>query len=390
MLMRNTASRTLEPRLSSRIHDLHSSPIRDILSVIDQPGMVSFAGGLPSADTFPDLALQGIPNRLLQYGPSEGEPELRRHIAGQLQALGLAVNEHQVIILSGSQQGIDLVAKLFVDTGTPVALESPCYLAALQAFRFFGLQAIPLDPDKPEHALFQGKQFPALAYINPTFQNPTGRCWTEEQRRQMADAADQTGTVIFEDDPYRDLVYDPVERTPVCAHLKQASWIYQGSFSKSMAPGLRIGFLAASEVLVPYLVRLKQAADLHSSRVGQWLVMSQLQQAGREHQLETLACRYREKRDRFQQLLCEHFDDLAHWELPSGGLFFWLRLKRPLDTSALLAKAIVNNVAFMPGEPFFIDSSSRYPAMRLNFSHADDDQMQRGLAVLADLTREGR
>ncbi len=314
-------------QFSKRISNLHSSPIREILAVIDQPGMVSFAGGLPSPDIFPTFDLHDMPQATLQYGASEGEPQLRDHIAADLQAMGLEVKSDQIIVLSGSQQGIDLVAKLFIDRGTYVALESPTYLAALQVFRFFGMRAVTLDAEAPEQVLALSKHKPSLVYVIPTFQNPTGMCWSRQQREHLATTADDSGVVIFEDDPYRDLVYEPVDHTPVCAHLRRASWIYQGSFSKSMAPGLRLGFLAASPDLVPWLVRLKQATDLHSSRVSQWLVLNQLRDPTRESQLKALALCYRVKRDYFQKVLLQHFNDLATWHVPKGGLFFWLRLR---------------------------------------------------------------
>ena len=158
---------------SARLADLHASPIREILSVIDRPGMVSFAGGLPAAETFPALKVDAIPRALLQYGPSEGEPELREAVAADLDAIGLKCSAGQVLILSGSQQGIDLVAKLFIDPGTTVALESPTYLAALQVFRFFGAQFLPLDPSQPSAAWPKAVR-PSFIYTIPTFQNPTG------------------------------------------------------------------------------------------------------------------------------------------------------------------------------------------------------------------------
>ena len=373
---------------SSRIANLHSSPIREILSVIDRPGMVSFAGGLPALDTFPSLSLEGMPVSTLQYGASEGEPELRAMIADRMRAMGLDVGADQVMVVSGSQQGIDLVAKLFIDPGPRVALESPSYLAALQVFNFYGMQPVALDIDAPEAALTSGTQVPPLTYIIPTFQNPTGTCWTSEQREHLARVADETGTVVFEDDPYRDLVYDVVDRQPVCASLRKASWIYQGSFSKSLAPGLRVGFMVASPDLMPMLLHLKQASDLHTSRVSQWLILEQMKDAAEASRLQALAAHYRVKRDAFQNELLKHFDGLATWDLPPGGLFFWLRLAGDIDTSLLLDEAIRNNVAFMPGEPFFVDKALRYPALRLNFSHAAEADMQRGLQTLAGLLRE--
>jgi len=374
-------------RFSQRVGQLVASPIREILAVIDRPGMVSFAGGLPAPQSFPDIAPGAVPPAWLQYGPSEGEPELRARIAHDLNALGLDCAPEQVLVLSGSQQGIDLVAKLFVDPGTPVAVEVPTYLAALQVFRFFGARFVAFDPLQPGSLSASGIR-PAFVYAIPTFQNPTGRCFSTQTRAALAGACDASGTVLFEDDPYRDLVYEPCDRLPVCALLKRASWIYQGSFSKSLAPGLRLGFLVASPDLVVPLTRLKQAADLHSSRVSQWLVLQQLAHPCRAARLAELVSDYRARRDAFAVLLAAHLGDLATWALPPGGLFFWLSLASSLDTRTLLARAIERNVAFMPGEPFFPGTNPTTGRLRLNFSHASVSDAERGLRALAGLLRE--
>lgn len=377
-------------RLSRRISDLQASPIREILSVIDTPGMVSFAGGLPAPETFPVLSLETVPRSWLQYGPTEGEPALRERIASDLRAIGLSCTLEQVLILSGSQQGIDLVAKLFVDTGTLVAVESPTYLAALQAFRFFGARFVALDPCEPR--VRNGPRTrggrPALVYTVPTFQNPTGRSYSRAERDSLAQACDEHDVPLFEDDPYRDLAYEDCDRSPICGRLRRAPWIYQGSFSKSLAPGLRLGFLAASADLIGSLTRLKQAADLHSSRIGQWLVLQQLSSPERADRLARLVQVYRRKRDRFAGALRRHLGSIATWQTPPGGLFFWLTLERNIDTRALLPEALRRGVAFMPGEPFFPQGPPRCGALRLNFSHADEAQTERGLATLAELLRE--
>jgi len=375
------------PAFSSRIRNLHASPIREILAVVDRPGMISFAGGLPAVDSFPRFSLEAMPQRLLQYGASEGEAELRQAIAGDLQHRGLRCSAEQVLILSGSQQGIDLVAKLFVDPGSAVAVESPTYLAALQVFRFFGARFVAYDPEALDaHALAAKK--PAFAYVIPTFQNPSGRCLTDAQRNALAVACDNMWLPLFEDDPYRDLAYDPCDRTPICGQLRRAPWIYQGSFSKSLAPGLRLGYLAASEDLLPFLTRLKQAADLHSNRVSQWLVLQALNDPGRGTRLEALAGRYRQRRDGFESALRRHFGALATWRTPPGGLFFWLTLNRRIDTRRLLAGAIEQGVAFMPGEAFLPEEVDACGQLRLNFSHAGEEQAESGLATLAALVRD--
>lgn len=368
------------PTFSLRARDLHASPVRELLALIDRPGMISFAGGLPALETFTPPDLRDLPVSWLQYGPSEGEPALRARIAAELGACGLSCDPGQIIVLSGSQQGIDLVAKLFIDPGTPVWTQSPTYVAALQAFRFFGARFV--TDGGPAGEAGAGER-PVLAYVIPTFQNPTGACWSGAQRESFARRCDASGTVVFEDDPYRDLAYDACERTPVCARLRRCSWIYQGSFSKTLAPGLRLGFLAASPDLVAPLARLKQAADLHSCRVSQWLVLRHLEDPGRSSRLQDVVGSYRRKRDAFAGVLGRRLQGLATWEVPAGGLFFWLRLARPLDTRALLPRTIERGVAFMPGESFYPDARPPGGTLRLNFSHASTQQAEDGLAVLA-------
>lgn len=360
---------------SHRIDGLKPSPIRAILSVIDRPGMVSFAGGLPAAQTLPEWS-GSIARETLQYGPSEGEPELRAAVSDQLRGLGVDAPPERVMILSGSQQGIDLVSKLFVDPGTPVAVEFPTYLAALQVFRFSGARFVDLASPEAQGA--------RLAYAVPTFANPTGACASEAERDALAADCLANGTVLFEDDPYREFAYDPCDRTPVAARMAGGSWVYQGSFSKTFAPGLRLGFLAASEDLFDHLLMLKQAVDLHSSRLSQRIVLEAITDPGWAGRLERLADFYRTRRDAFDTALHRRFGDLAEWRTPKGGLFFWLRLRERIDTRGLLDAAIARDVAFMPGEEFFPDRP-RLGTMRLNFSHADPDEVDRGLRSLAEL-----
>ncbi len=368
------------PTLSQRIQDLHASPIREILAVISKPGMISFAGGLPAPESFPELDLRAVPRDMLQYGASEGETALREQICLDLRKTGLHCDPSQVLVLSGSQQGIDLVGKLMVDNGTLLALENPTYLAALQVFRFFGARFASLDRQQPEALLKQADK-PALCYVIPTFQNPTGYCYSQQEREVLAAACERQGVVLFEDDPYRDLVYDSCDRQPVCSLMQSGQWIYQGSFSKTIAPGLRLGYLVASKELLPYLTRLKQAADLHSNRVSQYLILQALQHPQRMQRITALQASYRSKRDEFAAALQQHLSEYAQWDLPKGGLFFWLKLRQHADTGKLLQQAIAKGVAFMPGEPFF-HTHQGHSYLRLNFSHADAAQMRKGMQIL--------
>jgi len=377
-------------QLARRCNRLAPSPIRDILHVLDQPDMISFAGGLPAPTSFPALPYAQVPASQLQYGASEGDRQLREALADELRLLGLDTCAERVLILSGSQQGIDLVAKLLLDVDTPIAVESPTYLAALQVFTLFGARFLPFESTAPDTLLTAEK--PRLIYTIPTFQNPTGHCYTNAQRERLANTAEKLATVVFEDDPYRDLSYGACDRKPICAHIKSGEWIYQSSFSKTLAPGLRLGYMTASESLFPHLVKLKQAADLHSSRISQSLALLLLQNPTRDARLQSLIALYRSKRNYFEQVLQHHFSDLARWDLPKGGLFFWLELfDKKIDTQALLHYAITKNIAFMPGKPFFVqgDPKTKQHMLRLNFSLASEAQIDQGLASLADMIRIG-
>jgi DNA-binding transcriptional MocR family regulator len=348
----------------------------------------------------PAVDWAAMPVSMGQYGMSEGEPELREAIAAEARQLGVDCQAAQVLIVSGSQQTIDLAAKLFIDPGTEVLVEAPTYLAALQSFQLFGAHciAVPQEHDGPDlQALRQRleQQRPAFAYLIPTFQNPSAVRYSEAKRDAVAALFDEFGVTLLEDEPYRELVFDEGTATPIVSRLRKASWIYTGTLSKTLLPGLRVGFLIATPDLFPHLLRLKQAADLHTNRIGQWQA---LQWLGSEHYRQHLAelrSFYRQRRDAMQQALLEHFAGLADWQIPQGGLFFWLRLKpapggAQLDTRTLLQAALAQNVAFMPGEAFFIDPDANPGYLRLNFSHVEPQRLGEGLARLAAVIRTAR
>jgi len=388
-------------RYSQRHENLRTSPIRDIMHAINVPGMVSLAGGLPSPDSFPALTSLTVEASQLQYGASEGEQLLREYLAESLNQRGIPTHPEQVLILTGSQQGIDLAAKLFVDPDTVVAIESPTYLAALQTFNYFGARYLEFVPGQNCYWPSQTNQteHPSLVYAVPNFQNPTGHVYSMEERQGLAAACDQTRSVLFEDDPYRDIVFEPCDRTPICSLLKRSSWIYQSSLSKTLAPGLRLGYMTSSPDLFPKLVQLKQAADLHSCRVAQQLALALLNSDNANERLQQNLQNYTHRKSYFNDLLNRIFGDLANWETPKGGLFFWLKLNTPyrLDTRKLLPTALQRHIAFMPGEYFYpvlqsqvSNRSADHPGigtLRLNFSHASEHDAAIALEKLAELIK---
>ena len=380
---------------SERVTRLKSSLIREILAAAQRPEVMSFAGGLPAESMLPVLDWSGMPTAMGQYGTSEGEPQLRELLAAEARALGIDCQASQVLVLSGSQQALDLTAKLYIDRGTEVIVEGPTYLAALQTFQLFGADclSVPLAADGPDLEALKARleqHAPAFAYLIPTFQNPSGVRYSESARDRVAALLDAHDVTLIEDEPYRELTYDGGLARPIAGRLRKASWVYTGTVSKTLLPGLRVGYLIASPDLFPHLLRLKQAADLHTNRVGQWQAMQWLGTQKYANHLVQLRDFYRERRDAMQGALVQHFADLADWQVPQGGLFFWLTLKQPLDTRTLVASAMAQDVAFMPGEPFFADPDANPGYLRLNFSHVAPHRLHQGLSRLASVIRQAQ
>ncbi|WP_413043404.1 PLP-dependent aminotransferase family protein [Pseudomonas sp. YJ42] len=377
---------------SERVDRLKSSLIREILAAAQRPEVMSFAGGLPAESMLPKVEWAQMPANMGQYGMSEGEPALREAIAAEARELGVDCSASQVLIVSGSQQTLDLASKLFIDVGTEVLLEAPTYLAALQIFQLFGADclAVPQEADGPSLVALRQRleqHKPAFAYLIPTFQNPSAVRYSEEKRDAVAALLDEFNVVLIEDEPYRELVFDESSARPIVSRMRKASWIYTGTVSKTLLPGLRVGYLIATPDLFPYLLRLKQSADLHTNRIGQWQALQWLGSEQYRTHLRELRRFYRLRRDAMQAALTEHFGDLADWQIPQGGLFFWLRLKCPVDTRTLLNPALEQDVVFMPGEPFFIDPEQNLGYLRLNFSHVAPDRLDEGVCRLAKVIR---
>ncbi|EDY84841.1 aminotransferase, classes I and II superfamily [Verrucomicrobiia bacterium DG1235] len=382
-----------EIRLAGRIKNLTGSVARDILSRTQNKDIISFAGGLPDASLWQNLQLPATPPAAYQYGPSEGELPLRQILASRAATLGLPANAQTTLITSGSQQGLDLAAKLFLEAGTPLILEAPTYLAALQVFQLFeaNIHALPLNAEGLEpdalDALLTRTQAP-LVYLNPTFQNPSGACYSLKRRKQIAAVLDAHNTVLLEDDPYRDISYEDDAPPPIARFLQKTPWIYLSSVSKTLIPGLRLGSLCCSPQLFEPLLKLKQAADLHSNRPAQFVAAQMLDNPA-ENQKRILALRhhYRQKRDHMQSALQQHFGDIAQWTLPRGGMFFWLTLPQSRDLAAALESTLQQGVAFMPGSPFFLPKQNNPCCLRLNFSLVPLEKMQQGLRILSSVLK---
>ena len=380
---------------SERVSRLKSSLIREILAAAQRPEVMSFAGGLPAEAMLPKVEWSEMPLALGQYGMSEGEPALREALAAQARALGLECTASQVLVVSGSQQTLDLAAKLYIDKGTEILLEAPTYLAALQIFQLFGAECltVPQESDGPNLAQLRSRleqHRPAFIYLIPTFQNPSAVRYSEAKRAAVAALLDEFGVTLIEDEPYRELTFDGGSAKPIAGRLQKASWIYTGTVSKTLLPGLRVGYLIASPDLFPHLLKLKQSADLHTNRIGQWQALQWIGTEKYQQHLSELRGFYRERRDAFQSALETHFSDLADWNMPQGGLFFWLTLKQPLDTRTLLNEALAGDVAFMPGEPFFPEPDKNLGHLRLNFSHIDPARLDEGLKRLATVLRQAQ
>ena len=382
-------------KFARRTRQMAPSMILELMKLMGRPGLVSLGGGLPSADGFPAEALREAsqrvltqaPREALQYGTTEGLPALREWVAERLRQRGLDVQATQVLITSGSQQGLDLVAKLLFEQGVKVAVESPTYLGALQAFAPYESDAVEVACDEAgplPDGLLEVADARAL-YLLPNFQNPTGRCIPQARRVQIAAKAKALGLPLIEDDPYGDLWFDQPPPAPVAAHWPEGT-IYLGSFSKILAPGLRLGYAVSPAPVHNLLVQAKQAADMHSSTLAQHLVLDLLRTGMLDAHLADVRARYRLGRDAMAQALHTHMRDLAAWQEPQGGMFFWLTLAPQIDGAALLPLAIEHGVSYLPGASFFADRPMHH-AIRLSFVTEPPDRIAQGVAALAQVVR---
>jgi 2-aminoadipate transaminase len=376
--------------LSQRSRALTSSAIREILKVTECPEVISFAGGLPAARAFPLAEMARASARVfarhgeaaLQYGPTEGLAALREWVAARH-----GVDAARVLITTGSQQALDLLGKVLIDPGSAVLVETPTYLGALQAFSLYEplFRALPADAEGPlPEALDEGMAAGArLLYLQPNFQNPTGRRIPLARRQALLARATALGVPVVEDDPYGELAYDGL-RLPSLLSMAADGVVYLGSLSKVLAPGLRLGYLIAPPALYGRLVQAKQAADLHTPSLAQWLAWETVRDGLLDTHLGRVRELYGARCEAMLGALQRHMPAGVRWSRPRGGMFVWLTLPHGLDATALLPQALEHQVAYVPGAAFHADGGGRN-TLRLAFVTVPEARIEQGVQALGSV-----
>ena len=384
-------------KLAARAEKMNPSVIREILKVTEKPGIISFAGGLPSPKTFPIAEFDAASHKVLsqdgqaalQYAASEGFPALREAVADMLP---WNVDPAQVLITTGSQQGLDLVAKILIDGGSKILVETPTYLGALQAFTPMEPAVVSVASDDEgvvADDLVAKAKDARFIYLLPNFQNPTGRSMSETRRAAVSAAAAQAGLPIIEDNPYGELWFDEEPPLPLSARNPEGC-IYLGSFSKVLAPGLRLGFLVAPKHIYPKLLQAKQAVDLHTPSFTQRMVAEVLKGNFLDRHVPTIRALYKSQRDAMLVALQREMAGLdVQWNTPAGGMFLWARLPEGMSAVDLLPQAVERGVAFVPGAAFYADHADAR-TLRLSFVTASVEQINIGVKALAEAIRSAR
>lgn len=395
-------------RYAQRTKGIKSSAIRELLKFTQRPEVISFAGGLPAPEVFPakrfqeacSKVLEQKPHLALQYGATEGYEPLREMVARHIARYGIKAKSENVLITSGSQQALDLIGKLLINPGDRVLVEAPTYLGALQAFNIYGADyvSVPSDEDGLRSDLLEAplRSGPKFMYVLPNFQNPGGTTLSEGRRHELVLLADKYGIPIVEDDPYGQLRYEGEHLTPLVVldreNLRRddgysiGNVLYLSTFSKTLAPGLRLGWIVAPPDVIAKLVQLKQGADLHTSTFVQMVAYEVARDNFLDEHVKLIRRVYCERRDVMLEALTRYFPPEVTWTRPKGGLFLWVTLPEGADAAELFESAVRENVAFVPGDCFYApnghgDNGKRQ--MRLNFSAAPPDQIREGIRRLS-------
>ena len=382
-----------------------SSAIRELLKLTEHPEFISFAGGLPAPEVFPvekvteavDTLMKEMPTQALQYSTTEGYRPLREHLARKMSEPGIAIDKDDILITSGSQQALDLIGKLFIDPGDRVIVEAPTYLGALQAWNAYEADYVCVRSDEQgmvvEELAEALRSNPKLIYLVPNFHNPSGATLTLERRKLLVKMADEAGVPIVEDDPYGQLRFEgdalPSLLTLDVQNRRDAgatngymgNVIYLSTFSKILAPGLRVAWAVAPVPVMRKMVHAKQGSDLQTSTFNQMLAYEVAREGYLDSHIEIIRNIYRERRDVMLAAMEQHMPPGARWNKPEGGMFLWCTLPDGVSSSVLLQHCLKNKVAFVPGDSFFPCEGGEN-TMRLNFSNAKPEMIREGIARL--------
>ncbi len=386
----------LQWHFSERAKGMQASFIREILKVTQQPEITSFAGGLPSPATFPVETMQAAFDKVLstqgkvalQYGPTDGYMPLRQWIADSLSQNGAKIAPEQVLMVSGSQQALDLIGKVLIDEGSKVLVETPSYLGALQAFSVYRPEFHSVATD--EHGLVPSSldaiaEGARLLYALPNFQNPTGRSLSVERRQELVETCARLNLPLIEDDPYGALSYSG-QPSPKMVAMNPEGVIYMGSFSKVLTPGIRLGYVVAPLPMVRRLELAKQAADLHTAQLTQMVVHEVVKDGFLDKHIPTIRELYGNQCKAMLDAMDQHFPKEATWTKPDGGMFIWVELPKHINAMELLDEAIKNKIAFVPGAPFYANEPATN-TLRLSFVTVPPERIRAGIEVLGKLIK---
>ncbi len=392
----------MQYKYADRMAHLRASEIRELLKVTENPEIISFAGGLPAPELFPIDEMTEASKRVisedgrcaLQYGSTEGYTPLREWIADRLnRTKGTRLSADNILITNGSQQGLDLTGKVFLNEGDTVICESPTYLSAISAFRAYGclFREVPTDGDGmlPEalERVIAAAENVKLIYMIPNFQNPSGRSWSYERRKRLMEAAERHRITVVEDDPYGELRFEGEFLPSVKSLDKNGCCVYLGTFSKILCPGFRLGWVAADSEVINKYVLVKQGTDLQSSSLLQRIIHKYLEMYDVDSHISVLRAEYKKRKDVMAEAMERYFPEGICFTRPMGGLFSWVELPENIDAKELLVRCMERQVAFVPGGAFF-PNGGHENTMRVNFSNMPEERIVQGIELLAGEIRK--